>query len=654
MTSIAAKNQQGQVQSLWKLISDESQPYHHILRMGFLAGITLLFLGLIGMLEAFNEREVIRDVVTLAQFVLFVPTFAAAYMAAQRIREEQSIGMVLVAATIIGLLSAIPTIVILLINTQVNIRDMFVHVNRDWLEIITFDNRNQLGLGIGLLLGSLGLAGLLGAVLQNLPQKIRRSVIFGLSLMLVIGVMSETVGLIMQEIFTDDFLDNFFKRDTLLLNSAIGLFVFGVALIWVPDKVRRSFVFGLVVAMVALGLRNLLLAIDSLTSIIPTSEEGFLDVFLYFLLPFVAGFAGRLYLEYGSRDSNKAKTDTKATTSTGRPIRVDLIVSIAILLVAPWIVGRALSDVMVTIGIFVLMGIGLNVAVGLAGLLDLGYVTNYAVGAYVLAVMTSTGPLGLFNSQEGVIVNFWMVIPVALLAAMLAGFVFAVPVLKMRGDYLAIATLGFGEIIGRLAVSDALAPIIGGAQGMSFIPKPELLGFTLKDPEQLYYIILVACAITLIVSIRLNNSRTGRQWMAIREDEDVASAMGINVAQAKLLAFTISAATGGVAGAIFAAKVGTVFPNSFSVIVSINVLSLIIVGGMGSNPGIVVGAIVLIGLPELLREFSDFRWLMYGALLIWMMNNRPDGLWPSQVRRRELIGDDSSPPADESPMMASE
>jgi branched-chain amino acid transport system permease protein len=279
------------------------------------------------------------------------------------------------------------------------------------------------------------------------------------------------------------------------------------------------------------------------------------------------------------------------------------------------------------------MGLGLNIAIGLAGLLDLGYVTNYAVGAYILAVFTSIGPLGLF---ENGVFNFWMVIPIALLSAMFAGFIFAVPVLRMRGDYLAIATLGFGEIIGKLAISDWLKPIIGGAQGVQAIPKPFLLGLELKNPEQLYYIILVACLVTLFVSIRLNNSRTGRQWMAIREDEDVATAMGIDTARAKLLAFTLSAATGGVAGAIFAAKVGTVFPNSFVVLVSINVLSLIIVGGIASNPGIVLGAVVLIGMPELLREFSDFRFLLYGILLIVMMVNRPEGLIPSRVRSREI------------------
>ncbi|MCA9905956.1 MAG: leucine/isoleucine/valine transporter permease subunit, partial [Anaerolineae bacterium] len=277
--------------------------------------------------------------------------------------------------------------------------------------------------------------------------------------------------------------------------------------------------------------------------------------------------------------------------------------------------------------------------------LDLGYVTNYAVGAYVAAVLTSTGALGLTGGQ----MSFWVVIPIALIAAMITGFLLAMPVLKMRGDYLAIATLGFGEIIGTLAISDWLRPVIGGAQGVLFIPKPVIFGIELVNPEQLYYIVLAGCLVTLFVSIRLNNSRIGRTWMAIREDEDVAAAMGIDTARAKLLAFTVSAATGGVAGAIFATKVGTVFPNSFTVFVSINVLSLIILGGMGSNPGIVVGAIALVGMPELLREFSEYRWLIYGALLIFMMLNRPEGLIPSKVRQRELAAEAPPEPSTASP-----
>src|SRR5690606_37418841 len=229
------------------------------------------------------------------------------------------------------------------------------------------------------------------------------------------------------------------------------------------------------------------------------------------------------------------------------------------------------------------------------------------------------------------IFNFWLVLPISLLIAMITGMLFAIPVLRMRGDYLAIATLGFGEIIRMLAISDWLKPVIGGAQGILFIPKPQIFGTVLNGPQQIYYVLLAACLLAIFVSIRLNNSRIGRQWMAIREDEDVAAAMGINTARSKLLAFTLSAATGGVAGAIFASKLGTIFPNSFSLQVSINVLSLIIVGGMGSIPGVVVGALVLIGLPELLREFDEFRLLLYGVLLIVMMLARPEGLWPSAV-----------------------
>ncbi|MBE7533920.1 MAG: branched-chain amino acid ABC transporter permease [Chloroflexi bacterium] len=301
-----------------------------------------------------------------------------------------------------------------------------------------------------------------------------------------------------------------------------------------------------------------------------------------------------------------------------------------ILLILPWALGTFLSEVLNNVGLYILMGLGLNIAVGLAGLLDLGYVTNFAVGAYVTAVLTTTSQYGLGP------IPFWLVIPIALLAAMLTGFVFALPVLRMRGDYLAIATLGFGEIIRVLVLSDWLASRIGGPQGILALQNPSIGNFFFARPEHFYYIILVACLAMLFVSVRLNNSRTGRQWMALREDEDVAAAMGIDTILTKLLAFTLSAAAGGVAGAIFAAKLGTVFPQSFNLFVSINVLSIIIIGGMGSIPGIVLGAFLLIGAPELLREFQEYRLLIYGALLIVVMLRRPEGLWPSATRRREL------------------
>jgi branched-chain amino acid transport system permease protein len=393
-------------------------------------------------------------------------------------------------------------------------------------------------------------------------------------------MLSELVQQILGQVFTRDALRVVFTRDSLTIGATIGIFVFTVALTW---------------------------------------------------------FWGTL------RTSLRSRTAQFSTPQQQNAQRASLTVLGIFLLMLPWLIGTAASDVLVNVGLYILMGLGLNIAIGLAGLLDLGYVTTFAVGAYVMGVLTSTGPLGIAATTGATIFNFWLVLPISLLIAMLAGLLFAVPVLRMRGDYLAIATLGFGEIIRLLAISDWLKPLIGGAQGVLFIPKPVIFGTVLNDPQQLYYVLLVACLIAIFVSTRLNNSRIGRQWMAIREDEDVAAAMGIDTARSKLLAFTLSAATGGVAGAIFASKLGTIFPNSFGLQVSINVLSLIIVGGMGSIPGVVVGALVLIGLPELLREFDDFRLLLYGILLVVMMLARPEGLWPSAVLRREMHSTDDDP-----------
>lgn len=607
-----------------------SQASRIVLALGLLSGAFILFTGAVGMIAAFHEREVVDRFISLGQLLLLVAPFVTSYYAAGRLNDQgKRMPLVLLGGAIVGLLTALPTVILLLFNsdefrfllflvlrltpfvaasavawrmqragneTQAvigvwllvavlvgivtysfalifdikgDLRLVLVNIDRDWVDVVTFDNRQDLMRGIISLCLVSTAAGVAGTVLFFLPTVPRRALIYGLGVTALVGAFGETARLILQENVERDTLREIFRRDTLRQNAALALFVIST----------------------------------------------------------VAGF---LWAMYGSR-ARESFGNLGASPRRNLNI-IGLALFVVFMLLLPWLIGRTLSDVAVTIGIFVLMGLGLNIAIGLAGLLDLGYLTNYAVGAYILAVLTSIGPLGLFKGTF----TFWMVIPLALLAAMFAGFVFAVPVLRMRGDYLAIATLGFGEIIGKLAISDWLKPLIGGAQGVQAIPKPLFLGTELKNPEQLYYIVLVASLVMLFVSIRLNNSRTGRQWMAIREDEDVATAMGIDTARAKLLAFTLSAATGGVAGAIFAAKVGTVFPNSFTVFVSINVLSLIIVGGIASNPGIVVGAIVLIGMPELLREFSEFRFLLYGALLILMMIKRPQGLIPSKIVTHEI------------------
>ena len=302
---------------------------------------------------------------------------------------------------------------------------------------------------------------------------------------------------------------------------------------------------------------------------------------------------------------------------------------ILFLLLLPFILRTYLSEVMDNVGLYVLMGLGLNIVVGLAGLLDLGYVAFFAIGAYTMAILTPS-EYGLAN------LSFWAALPFAVLVAVMAGIILGIPVLRMRGDYLAIVTLGFGEIVRILVLSDFLAPVLGGAQGILNIPNISLMGMDLVKPEHLYYVILAGCLLAFFVSWRLRDARLGRQWMAMREDEDVAEAMGINLVKTKLLAFAIGAAFSGMSGAIFAAKLSSVFPHSFNLMVSINVLCLIIVGGMGSLPGVVVGALVLVGLPELLREFAEYRMLMYGALLIVMMIARPEGFWPSAVSYTHL------------------
>ena len=295
-----------------------------------------------------------------------------------------------------------------------------------------------------------------------------------------------------------------------------------------------------------------------------------------------------------------------------------------------------IAEVLNQVGLYVLMGLGLNIVVGFAGLLDLGYVAFFAIGAYTIGVLTSP--------DRGGQLVFWLALPFALLIAILFGFVLGIPVLKIRGDYLAIVTLGFGEIIRLLAQSDFLKPFLGGSQGILSIPKAQVGAVIFGGPIELYYIILIGCLVGVFIARRLKDSRMGRAWMAIREDEDVAQAMGIDMVWTKLLAFAMGAAFAGASGAIFASKLSAIYPVSFKLDISINVLALLIIGGMGSIPGVIVGALALIGLPELLREFEDYRLLVYGATLVLMMQLRPEGLLPSTLRKRELHETLEEPP----------
>lgn len=315
-----------------------------------------------------------------------------------------------------------------------------------------------------------------------------------------------------------------------------------------------------------------------------------------------------------------------------------------ILLLLPPVLGIYFSEILDNVGMYILMGLGLNIVVGFAGLLDLGYVAFFAIGAYVMGVLTSP-ELGFYS------MTYWEALPFALVACVIAGFILGLPVLKMRGDYLAIVTLGFGEIVRLLVLSDWLRPWLGGTQGIQKIVQPQIGSFLINTQQELYYLFLIGIGIVAFIATRLKDSRIGRAWMALREDEDVAVAMGINHVMTKLMAFATGALFSGLAGTIFAAKLTSVYPHSMNFLVSINVLALIIIGGMGSIPGVFVGSLVLIGAPELLREFAEYRYLAYGALLVTMMLVKPEGLWPEERRRLELHEKEEVPaglPSDES------
>jgi len=327
---------------------------------------------------------------------------------------------------------------------------------------------------------------------------------------------------------------------------------------------------------------------------------------------------------------------------TQRYIIIGLIVAA---LIWPFFGSRGAVDIATLILIYVLLGLGLNIVVGLAGLLDLGYVGFYAVGAYTYALLSHYLGWG-----------FWICLPLAGMAAATFGFLLGFPVLRLRGDYLAIVTLGFGEII-RLFLRN-LTDITGGPNGISSIPKPTFFGLSFDrtaaegmqtfheyfgidyNPVSkvvfLYLVALLLALAALFVINRLLRMPIGRAWEALREDEIACRALGMNPTVIKLSAFTLGATFAGFAGSFFAARQGLVTPESFTFIESAIILAIVVLGGMGSQLGVILAAIVMILLPEMMREFSEYRMLMFGAMMVLMMIWRPQGLLPMQRPHMEL------------------
>ena len=339
---------------------------------------------------------------------------------------------------------------------------------------------------------------------------------------------------------------------------------------------------------------------------------------------------------------------------------IGLILIVVALAVLPFAleasVGRTWVRIVDLALLYTMLALGLNIVVGFAGLLDLGYIAFYAVGAYTYALLASPH----FNVH----LPWWVLLPAGAVLAAFFGVVLGAPTLRLRGDYLAIVTLGFGEII-RIFLNNLNAPIniTNGPQGVNMIDTITIDGVSFAKTNTLldipfpgthlhYYLFLVLALLVMFVCLRLEDSRIGRAWVAIREDEIAAQAMGINTRNVKLLAFAMGATFGGVAGGLFSSLQGFVSPESFAVWESITVLCMVVLGGMGHVAGVVLGALMLATLPELLRHTAaplqqqlfgkvildpeSLRMLLFGLALILVMLLRPAGLWPSPTRRREL------------------
>jgi branched-chain amino acid transport system permease protein len=300
--------------------------------------------------------------------------------------------------------------------------------------------------------------------------------------------------------------------------------------------------------------------------------------------------------------------------------RFTVPVAIAVALAMPAVVPNAYQMGVITrICLYALLALGLNVVVGFAGLLDLGYVAFFGIGSYTYAFLASP--------HFGLHWPFLLALSAAVVVTAIFGILIGAPTLRVRGDYLAIVTLGFGEITYVLLINlDRPIDITGGPSGIVGIDPPSLLGITLRDNWQYYYLILTVLGAAVVFTRRLRDSRIGWAWQAIREDELAAQAMGINTVAAKLQAFAIGASFAGAGGALLASWQRSVFPDNFLFTESVNILAMVILGGVGSVPGVILGATLIVALPEIFRDFALYRLLAFGLLLMVLMIFRPEGL----------------------------
>ncbi len=557
--------------------------YRRAINAGLIAGAAMIYLASVGLVGAFAERPIVAGIggegpglITLGRLMLATPPFLIGLIVAGRIRKTGT-GAGASAVTVAALSGAVAGLlfgVFILLIAAVDVRGVFLPLTPALVETLAFDQEPIVGAIINVLLA--GAVAALAALVRLLDGRDRAAVLAAIGVVLLVAMLEPIIRPILGRVELGAVRDFLFTGGGLTLPAAALLAGLVIAYTWSTrhpsSPVRRQ--------------------LDAV------SDER------------------RRQLQIGAA-----------------------IIGVLIVLAVPFVATGFVSLVLFNVGLYLMLALGLNIVVGYAGLLDLGYVAFFAVGAYAMGVLTSGassmgGPMSALLGQEW---GFWLALPVVLIIAAIVGLLIGAPVLRLRGDYLAIVTLGFGEIARVLVGSEALRPALGGPNGVVGIPNLTIPGLgELTSPGAYYYPVVAFAAFAAYMAWRLSNSRTGRAWMAMREDETVAQATGVNTTNYKLLAFALGGTLGGLAGALFAVQLRTVFPGSFLLLVSITVLAIIILGGMGTIRGVIAGALILVGLPEALREFGEYRFLVYGAALVAMMVLRPEGLFPSKTRRAEL------------------
>jgi branched-chain amino acid transport system permease protein len=570
-------------------------------RAGLLAGAVTVYLCLVGLMGRFTELLLVGEAITfslvllastplVAAFVVTRPRVVKGELRSATSREAVRAGAV--AGLVAGAIAAGFVLVVDALGID-RVRDTFIQVSPDLIEFLTF-GRSSLLLGVGVLVVFQAVAGTLGGWARALDPRVRGPLLTGTVAALLMGLLQRIVPIALDEL----------ERELQEL-IPIGL-----------DRV---------VAFV----RDLLY----------TASDGLTWVGAAIVFVAAAG------LSAWSRGRGRAARDRARSFATksaaGRTIFVAVVA--ALLIATPILLGKPISETLGTVQVYLLLGLGLNIIVGYAGLLNLGFVVFFAFGAYALALLTGAslntfeGPMPPVFSLD---LSFYVAMPIVMVLAAVVGMLTAAPALRLRGDYLALVTLGLGQVMTTIVASPWATPLVGGPQGMTGITDAALqigdVRYGFRDPQHFFYLALAFIAIAIFVSYRLANSRIGRGWTAMREDEQIANAMGVSTTRYKLLAFAIGGAIGSVGGALFAVKIGAITPASFEILVSIQTLGVVILGGIGSLPGVVTGALVLIGLPGLLREFEEYRLLVYGAAIVAIMVLRPQGLVPNVRRSREL------------------